>query len=143
MLPTKKTKQTKRKQRKKPMETAATAASKKHELPVKTGNGKKAPGELPGMDGPGVERLSIPEIDAAIESYVSARDKRLKFLGEEVDLKDELKKLLRVHKDKIGASDPDGAIIYRHDDLTATLKHGADELTVTKTKKKKPDDEAE
>src|SRR4029077_11743462 len=84
--------------------------------------------ELP-LTGKGVERVSIKEVDAAIARYVTARDARMDKTKKEVDTKSALITLLRANVDKLG-KDAEGTIIYRHDDLLVTLKHGKDELKV-------------
>jgi hypothetical protein len=82
-----------------------------------------------GLTGKGVERVSIKEVDAAIAKYVSARDTRIEKLKKEVETKGALITLLRANKDKLSV-DAEDTIIYRHDDLLVTLKHGKDDLKV-------------
>ena len=82
-----------------------------------------------GLTGKGVERVSIKAVDAAVARYVKARDERMELTKKEVDTKTALITALRDNKDKLGA-DAEGTIIYRHDDLLVTLKHGKDELKV-------------
>jgi len=82
-----------------------------------------------GLKGPGVERVTIKAVDRAVERYVSARDERMELTKQEVEKKIELIAILKEHKDKIGV-DKEGSIIYRHDDLLVTLRHGKDELKV-------------
>jgi hypothetical protein len=84
--------------------------------------------ELP-LTGKGVERVSIKAIDAAVAKYVNARDARMALTKKEVEAKAVLIKALRDNKAKLGA-DAEGTIIYRHDELLVTLKHGKDELKV-------------
>jgi hypothetical protein len=85
--------------------------------------------DLPGMTGPGVERISIPSVDKLVDRYVKARDIRMEHTKREVEAKTALIDELRENKDKIG-TDRDGTIVYRHDDLIVTLKHGKDDLKV-------------
>jgi hypothetical protein len=82
-----------------------------------------------GLTGKGVERVSIKAVDAAVARYVQARDERMALTKKEVDTKGALIAALRANTDKLGA-DAEGTIIYRHDDLLVTLKHGKDELKV-------------
>lgn len=82
-----------------------------------------------GLTGKGVERVSIKAVDAAVAKYVLQRDERMALTKKEVEAKAALIAALRANKDKLGA-DAEGTIIYRHDDLLVTLKHGKDELKV-------------
>lgn len=96
------------------------------------GSGKKqqhAASELPGMVGKGVERVSIPEINRAISRYVKARDERMELTRKEVDAKTALIEAMKENKAKL-ATDSEGVMIYKHDDLVCTLKHGKDEVKV-------------
>lgn len=87
------------------------------------------PSELPGMTGKGVERVSIPVIDKLIARYIGARDNRMELTKKEVEAKTKLIEALREHKARLTV-DGDGTIIYKHDELVCTLKHGKDELKV-------------
>jgi hypothetical protein len=87
------------------------------------------PTELPGMIGKGVERISIAEIDELIDRYVKLRDVRMQHTEKEVEAKTKLIEALHGYADKIG-TDKDGTIVYRHDDLICTLKHGKEDLKV-------------
>lgn len=82
-----------------------------------------------GLTGKGVERVSIKAVDTAVAKYVKQRDERMALTKKEVEAKTALIKVLRENKDKLGA-DAEGTIIYRHDDLLVTLKHGKDDLKV-------------
>lgn len=82
-----------------------------------------------GLTGKGAERVSIKAVDAAVAKYVLARDERMALTTREVDAKTALITALRANKDKL-AVDAEGTIVYRHDDLLVTLKHGKDELKV-------------
>ena len=99
------------------------------------------PSELPGIKGPGVERVAIAEVDQLVAKYVDARDARLAMLKLEIDAKTELIDALHKNVDKIG-KDKEGTITYRHDDLVVILKHGKDDLKV-KTIGGADDDEGE
>jgi hypothetical protein len=85
-------------------------------------------GEL-GLKGKGAERVSIRAIDNAIGRYVVARDERMELTKKEVETKTALIKVMRDNKDKLSV-DAEGTIVYRHDDLLVTLRHGKDELKV-------------
>lgn len=82
-----------------------------------------------GLTGKGAERVIIKAVDAAVAKYVAARDERMELTRKEVEAKTALITALRSNKDKLGA-DAEGTIIYRHDDMLVTLKHGKDELKV-------------
>ena len=84
------------------------------------------------MVGKGVEQVSIDAVNDAIVDYVKLRDKRMEWLKKEVDAKTVLITVLREHKKEIGV-DKDGAMVYRHDALVVTLRHGKDELKVKNT----------
>lgn len=97
------------------------------QLPTERKNGKA--GDLPGMTGPGVAPVQIDEVDTLVERYVKARNTRMDKTKLEVEAKSALIMSLRANADKIG-KDSDGTIVYRHDDLVVTLKHGKDDLKV-------------
>jgi hypothetical protein len=82
-----------------------------------------------GLTGKGAERVSIKAVDTAVVKYVKQRDERMELTKKEVEAKQALIKALRDNKDKLG-TDAEGTIIYRHDDLLVTLKHGKDDLKV-------------
>ena len=81
------------------------------------------------MVGKGVQVVSIEAVNDAIVGYIKLRDKRLEVLKKEVDAKTALIIVLREHAKEIG-TDSEGAIVYRHDALIVTLRHGKDELKV-------------
>jgi hypothetical protein len=85
--------------------------------------------DLPGITGKGVAPISIPEVDDCVDEYVGKRDKRMDMTRKEVEAKGKLIGALRANAEKIG-TDKDGTIIYRHEDLIVTLKHGKDDLKV-------------
>jgi hypothetical protein len=85
--------------------------------------------ELPGMTGKGVAPIQLPEIDDLVHDYVDKRDLRMERTRLEVEAKTRLITALRENADKLG-TDKQGTIIYRHDDLVVTLKHGKDDLKV-------------
>jgi hypothetical protein len=85
--------------------------------------------ELPGITGPGVARTSIAAVDALVEKYVAARDARMQLTTREVAAKQALIVALRANVKPIN----DDFIVYHHNDLVVTLKHGKDELKVKNT----------
>lgn len=91
------------------------------------GNGRG--GELPGIVGPGVAPISIPEVDDCVNQYVARRNKRMELARLEVESKQALIMTLHGYADKIG-KDEDGVITYHHLDLVITLKPGKEELKV-------------
>jgi hypothetical protein len=69
-------------------------------------------------DLPGIERESIPEINAAAEAYVKARDKRMELTKEEVATHEALAETMKRHKVKVYKdSDADPPLIMT---LTST-----------------------
>jgi hypothetical protein len=85
--------------------------------------------DLPGMTGPGVAPVKLASVDKLISRYINARDERMELTKKEVEAKTKLIDELRANKAKIGEQ-PDGTIVYKHDDLVCTLKHGKDDLKV-------------
>jgi hypothetical protein len=67
--------------------------------------------ELPGVEGPGVSPVSIPEIEKLADAYVDARDKRVKLTTKEVEAKTNLLAALHAHEKEIGKT-ADGEIRY-------------------------------
>ncbi len=82
-----------------------------------------------GLKGKGAERVVIAAVDRAVNKYVRARDERMELTKKEVEAKTTLIRVMRENKAKI-SEDADGTLIYRHDDLLVTLKHGKDDLKV-------------
>jgi hypothetical protein len=95
--------------------------------------------ELP-LTGKGVERVVIKAVDQRVSKYVRARDARMELTTKEVEAKTELIKAMRDNKEKI-STDAEGTMIYRHDDLLVTLKHGKDELKVRTEESEEPNGE--
>jgi hypothetical protein len=90
--------------------------------------------ELPGVEGPGVAPVHIPEIEKLADDYVAARDRRMGLLEKEVDAKTKLAAALHKHADKIG-KDADGEIKYVYrggekDRRVITLKPSDEKLNV-------------
>jgi hypothetical protein len=108
-----------------PAAAAQPTLKRRGRPPKKAGAGTQ---EL-GLKGKGVERVSIRAIDNAIGRYVLARDERMELTKKEVETKTALIKVMRDNKDKLSV-DAEGTIVYKHDDLLVTLKHGKDELKV-------------
>lgn len=61
---------------------------------------------------PTMELQSIPELTEAAENYAEVRDKRIKLLAKELELKEKVGDLMKEHK----------LTSYRDDDLTITLE---------------------
>lgn len=78
---------------------------------------------------PGTERPKIKEIEAAANSYVSVRDRRMKLTEDEVTLKKTLIDTVHKHADKITPNEA-GERHYRYDDLVVILKPGRDNVKV-------------
>ncbi len=76
---------------------------------------------LPGMTGPGVAPLSIPELDKAVNRYETKKEKRCEASPGEVAAKRDLRELLAKHKDKLPANE-DGLKYYRHDGVDYILE---------------------
>lgn len=85
--------------------------------------------DLSGMEGPGVGKPSIPEIDKAAEAYCAARDKRLMASGKEVEAKQKLAGILKAHAEEIGRA-PDGGIRYEFDGRLVELVPTDEKLRV-------------
>jgi hypothetical protein len=95
-----------------------------------------------GLKGPGVERVTIAAVDRAVDRYVKARDDRMELTKKEVEKKIELIAILKEHKAKIGV-DKEGTMVYRHDELLVTLRHGKDELKVRTSEEEEPNGDNE
>ena len=80
---------------------------------------KKQP-DLPAMEGPGVAVPSFPELDAAIEEYVSVRDRRMALTKEEVSSKGTLRDLMHQHQLER----------YPYNDYVAIIVPGEEKLKV-------------
>lgn len=89
--------------------------------------------DLPGVDGPGVAPVRIPEIDAAAERYESIRDKRMAMTKKEVEAKKELSDLIHAHEKEIG-KDGDGNIHYEFDNAWVDLSPAGEVLKVKRIK---------
>jgi hypothetical protein len=84
--------------------------------------------ELPGLKGKGVERVSLPAIDALCDAYIIERDRRLKQTPKEVAAK--LKLIEALHRHAAKLQQPDGSLLYNYDELIIRLEHGKDKLKV-------------
>ena len=82
------------------------------------------------MEIPGTERPVIKAIENAAEAYVSARDKRMKALENEIALKTKLIEVMENNADKLGV-DADGNLLYRYDEEVVILS----KLDTVKVKK--------
>jgi hypothetical protein len=90
--------------------------------------------DLPGVEGPGVAPVSIPEIETLADEYVVARDRRMKLTEKEVDAKQKLSTALHKHADTIGKNEA-GEIKYVYrggekDRRVITLKPSDEKLNV-------------
>jgi hypothetical protein len=85
--------------------------------------------ELPNVDGPGVGKVRIPEIDAQARIYCEHRDARMAAGRLEIDAKDKLIELLHAHEKKIGRNGK-GKLYYEFDNITALLEPTDEKLTV-------------
>lgn len=75
---------------------AVGAASTEDVAPKEPKRRRKQP-ELPGVEGPGVAPVSVPEIEDASDAYVAVRDKRQALTKTEVELKGKLLKSMKDH----------------------------------------------
>jgi len=85
--------------------------------------------ELPGVTGVGVSPVRIAAIDKLAEAYIKERDKRLVATPKEVAAKTKLIDALHDHEKQIGRQ-PDGALVYRYDEMEITLTPGREKLKV-------------
>lgn len=74
--------------------------------------------ELPGITGEGVAPISNPEIDKLVDEYVDKRNDRMELTRRESEAKQALVAGLRAQIPEIA----DGLIVYRHENMTVTLK---------------------
>lgn len=80
------------------------------------------------IEGEGVSRQSLPEVDQLAEAYIKERDKRLTQTPKEVAAKRKLIEALHANRDKI--TQPDGELVYRYDEMRITLIPGKEKLRV-------------
>ncbi len=85
--------------------------------------------DLPAMEGPGVERISIKEIDDLAEDYIKTRDRWVAASAPVQVANDKLREAIHKHADKIG-KDRNGEIVYRYDNVVVLLKPGKESLKV-------------
>src|SRR5258705_9472646 len=85
--------------------------------------------DLPGVEGPGVAQVSIPDINKLCEAYVKERDKRTQQTPLEIAAKKKLIDAIHAHESEIG-KDSNGEIVYRYGDTVITLKPGKETLKV-------------
>lgn len=95
---------------------------------------KEVEQDLPGVDGPGVGLVQIPEVNRAAGDYFRKKEARCEMTPEEVKAKKKLMDLLHAHEDKIGR-DADGVLRYTFEDKVVMLSPGEDHLTVKRAKK--------
>ena len=89
---------------------------------------------LPGISGPGVAPLSIPEINKAIAKYEKKKEARCDASLDEIAAKRELTALLHANADKL-PKNTDGNSFYRLDDIDYVLEE--------KLKRSRADDSGE
>jgi hypothetical protein len=77
--------------------------------------------ELPGVSGPGVAPLEIPEIDKAISKYIKKKEARCQASPGEIEAKTEVRKLLHAHRDELPVNS-EGIPFYRYDDRDYILE---------------------
>jgi len=91
--------------------------------------------ELPGVEGVGVSPKRIPEVEAAADAYVIARDKRQALTTKEVEAKERLSEVLHKHAGEIGRHPETKEIRYVYnggdkDRRVVTCKPTEEKLTV-------------
>jgi hypothetical protein len=82
---------------------------------------KPKPQDLPGVEGPGVSRASIPEIDKAIAKYERKKEARCQASPDEIAAKNEVKSLLHQHRDQLPVNG-DGVPFYRTEERDYILE---------------------
>lgn len=85
--------------------------------------------DLPGIDGPGVSKSRIGDVDSAAEQYVIERDAWCNLSPKVKVAKDALIAQLHAHAKEIG-TDSKGVIRYAYDDFVITLSPGKEKLKV-------------
>lgn len=86
--------------------------------------------DLDGMEGPGVGQVKIPELDKAIDQYVTVRDKRMIESPKEKAHKTIVIELMLQHQSEIGV-DAEGKMRYKHGGETVLLEPGKPKLRIT------------
>jgi len=87
--------------------------------------------ELPAMEGPGVSRPKIKEIEVAADKYVEVRDKRMALTEKEITARTGLIQAMADHK----------VTEYVYDDQKVVLVHGVDKVKVRHVKDETDDAE--
>jgi hypothetical protein len=91
---------------------------------------KPAPQDLPGVDGPGVGRVVIKEIEKVAKKFIVV-DEELKDAKERHEsLKLELAEIMRQHEAELGR-DAEGALRYYTDEMCVSIEPGKLKLKVT------------
>jgi hypothetical protein len=80
------------------------------------------------IEGAGVSRLHLKEVDKLAEQYIEERDKRLIQTPKEVAAKRKLIEALHAHAEQI--KQPSGELVYRYDEMRITLIPGKEKLRV-------------
>jgi len=96
------------------------AASAVNHQPKRKSTPKKTP-ELPGVEGPGVSPIEIPEIEKAIWKYQKRKEARCAESPGEIAAKKELRDLLHAHRDQLPVNE-DGVPFYRSGDRDYALE---------------------
>jgi hypothetical protein len=91
---------------------------------------KPAPQDLPGVDGPGVGRVVIKEIEKIAKKFIAANEELKDAKERHESLKLELGEIMRQHEAELG-KDAEGAIRYYCDDLCVVIEPGKLKLKVT------------
>lgn len=95
--------------------------------------------QLPNVNGPGVSRPVIKDVDAAIRKYEKKKDARCKETPGERDAKNELQDLLHKNREAL-TRNSDGNLFYRYEVSDGVFKDYI--LTEKLTIKKADEDEA-
>lgn len=87
---------------------------------------------------PGTERPRIEEIETAADFYREKRDARMTATTEEVNAKDELRKVAHEHEEKFTEHDKDGNPFYRLESgESVVLVRSEEDVKLVKPKKAK------
>ena len=87
------------------------------------------PQDLPKMEGAGVGRVKIAEVDKRARAYNKVKEARMALTTEEVEAKQQLIEAIDRHADEIG-KDSEGVVRYYHGDLEIELTPGKRTLRV-------------
>jgi len=76
----------------------------------------------------GMEEVSIPEIDLAMEDYQDLKEHRMKYLAKEVEAKEVVHNLMKQNN----------LTVYRYDSLIAEIRPGEETVAVKRVKEAAP-----